>query len=130
MHHSEAMNRTTVLVCITCRYPNEPPPGAQAGVALAQAAAQAAAAHPQITVQQVRCLANCSRGLSAAVRRDGGWSYVFGGLNATQDGPALVAGARLMATATDGLMPWRERPESLKRGLIARLPPSDFDGQQ
>ena len=35
-------------------------------------------------------------------------------------------GARLLAEAADGLMPWRGRPEPLKRGLIARMPPLDF----
>jgi predicted metal-binding protein len=31
-----------------------------------------------------------------------------------------------LAGATDGIMPWRGRPEPLKRGLIARVPPLDF----
>ena len=35
-------------------------------------------------------------------------------------------GARLLAGAADGIMPWRGRPEILKRGLIARVPPIDF----
>ncbi|RUY54192.1 metal-binding protein, partial [Mesorhizobium sp. M7A.F.Ca.CA.001.05.1.1] len=26
----------------------------------------------------------------------------------------------------DGLIPWRGRPDSLKRGLIARIPPLDM----
>ena len=30
------------------------------------------------------------------------------------------------AQAADGIMPWRGRPESLKRGLIARIPPINF----
>ncbi len=38
----------------------------------------------------------------------------------------LIEGARLFAHASDGLMPWRGRPEILKRGLIARVPPIDF----
>ena len=33
---------------------------------------------------------------------------------------------RLLAGAGDGLMPWRGRPEPLKRGLIARVPPLGF----
>jgi predicted metal-binding protein len=77
----------------------------------------------------VRCLGNCNRGLSAAIRRDNAWTYVFGNLDADSDGPALIAGARLFAEATDGLMPWRGRPDSLKRGLIARVPPSGFAGE-
>ena len=31
---------------------------------------------------------------------------------------------------TDGLMPWRGRPDALKRGLIARVPPFDFSEQR
>ena len=38
----------------------------------------------------------------------------------------LIDGAHLLAEAADGLMPWRGRPEPLKRGLIARMPPLDF----
>ena len=29
--------------------------------------------------------------------------------------------------AADGILPWRGRPEILKRGLIARVPPIDFE---
>jgi predicted metal-binding protein len=60
------------------------------------------------------------------VRCNGSWTYVFGGLDAGC-GPALVDGARLLASATDGIMPWRGRPQVLKRGLIARVPPLDFE---
>jgi predicted metal-binding protein len=62
------------------------------------------------------------------MRCDGSWTYVFGGLDETLDAPALVEGARLLARAADGLLPWRGRPEILKRGLIARVPPIDFEG--
>jgi len=50
-------------------------------------------------------------------------------LDAARDGPTLIAGARLFAGSTDGLMPWRGRPDPLKRGLIARVPPPDFQGE-
>jgi predicted metal-binding protein len=120
----DTIERTTILVCITCRTPTDPLDAPRAGLALADATGAVAGA--DIAVQPVRCLGNCSRGLSAAIRRDGAWTYIFGGLDATRDGPALIAGARLLAGAGDGLMPWRERPESLKRGLIARVPPIDF----
>ena len=83
-------------------------------------------AHSGVTVKQIRCLANCNRACSAAIRRDGAWTYVFGGLEPTRDGAALIEGARLFARAADGLMPWRGRPDILKRGLIARVPPIDF----
>jgi len=51
---------------------------------------------------------------------------VFGHLDPTADAEALVKGAQLLSQSTDGLMPWRGRPDALKRGLIARVPPLDF----
>jgi predicted metal-binding protein len=98
-------------------------------LALANATTRALGAERDVEVQAVRCLGNCSRGLSAAIRRDNAWTYVFGNLDAERDGPTLIAGARLFAESTDGLMPWRGRPDPLKRGLIARVPPLDFDGE-
>lgn len=115
---TESIESATVLICVTC-------PGASA---LAAAACAAAVDCPDISVQRIRCLANCSRGPTAAIRSRDTWTYVFGGLDPDRDAAALIAGARLLAGANDGLMPWRGRPEPLKRGLIARLPPLSFRG--
>jgi predicted metal-binding protein len=140
--------RATVMVCITCRdaaqrlnaaalgaetlsaetpgeetFAGEAP---RAGTLLADATAFAAAAVSGVSVQRIRCLGNCSRGPSAAIRCDSSWTYIFGGLEPDRDAAALIVGAQLLAQAADGIMPWRGRPESLKRGLIARVPPADF----
>ena len=114
----------TVLVCASCRHPDEPEGETRPGSALV-ADARRAAAGTGVTVRQVACLGNCKRGLTAAVFRTGCWSYVFGGLKVTS-GADLVAGARLFAEATDGFMPFRARPEALKRGLVARIPDADI----
>jgi predicted metal-binding protein len=126
MSDSGPAGRARVMVCITCRAATDPTDAPRAGMALAEATAVAAASAYDISVQRIRCLGNCSRGLSAAIRCDDSWTYVFGGLEPARDGPALVIGARLLALAADGIMPWRGRPESLKRGLIARVPPGNF----
>ena len=117
---------TTIFVCITCRRERDPEEGLAPGLRLAEATSRAAEG-TGIAVRRVRCLANCNRGLSAAIRRDGAWTYVFGRLDPEQDAPALVEGARLFAGTRDQIMPWRGRPEVLKRGLIARVPPIDFE---
>jgi predicted metal-binding protein len=124
-----AADRTTVLVCITCMASSDPTNAPRKGTALANATAFALGDAHDVGVQRVRCLGNCSRGLSAAIRRENSWTFVFGHLDAGRDGPTLIAGARLLAESTDGLMPWRGRPEPLKRGLIARLPPANFGGE-
>ncbi len=115
-----------IYVCTTCKR--------RAGVRSARTAARRAARRgdrarrdgTEVTVRRLRCLANCTRGPSAAMRCNGSWTYVFGGLD-TANAEALVEGARLLAAAADGILPWRGRPEILKRGLIARVPPIDFE---
>lgn len=115
----------TVYVCITCRHPGGPDTEPRPGAILAAATAKAAEGSG-VVIKPVRCLANCTRGLSAAVRCNGSWTYIFGGLDAAC-ASALVDGARLLASAADGIMPWRGRPQSLKRGVIARVPPINFE---
>jgi predicted metal-binding protein len=113
-----------IYVCITCRRAGEPNDEPCPGALLAEATERAAAG-TDVIVRRLRCLANCTRGPSAAMRCNGSWTYVFGGLDAADAG-ALVEGATLLAGASDGILPWRGRPEILKRGLIARVPPTDF----
>jgi len=123
-----AATAITIYVCVTCRAGRPldlvPVPGDVLATATARAAEGTG-----IVVRPIRCLANCNRGLSAAVRRDGAWTYVFGNLDPATGAAALVDGAKLFANAPDGLMPWRGRPEALKRGLVARTPPFDFCGE-
>ena len=121
----EVTDGTTVYVCVTCRKPGDPESGPRPGFLLACATAKAAEG-TGVTVHPVECLGNCSRSLSAAMRACGAWTYVFGGLEADRDSQALIDGALLLAEAEDGILPWRGRPEILKRGLIARVPPLNF----
>ncbi len=113
-----------IYVCMTCRRAGEPDVEPRPGALLAAATEQAAVGS-EVEVRRLRCLANCTRGPSAAMRCNGSWTYVFGGLEPGH-AEALVAGAKLLAGARDGILPWRGRPDILKRALIARVPPFDF----
>jgi predicted metal-binding protein len=115
----EARASVTIVVCSSCRRPGDPEDVPRPGSLLARRTAAADARG--IRVRQVVCLGNCQRGLSAAILRDGCWSYVFGDLRPESAGD-LIAGAQLFAASRDGFMPFAARPESLKRGLIARVP--------
>jgi predicted metal-binding protein len=114
------VGEVTILVCSTCRDESGSDAHPRAGAMLAENTRNAAAG--AIPVRTVECLGNCKRRLSAALLGKGGWSYVFGDLS-IDSGADLVTGAKLFATSTDGLIPWRGRPNSLKRGLVARIPP-------
>ena len=116
----DAVTGVTGVACHSCRRPDDsfdhPRPGTRLHASLVEAARGTG-----VEVRKIGCLGNCKRGLSAAILRDGCWSYVFGDL--TEESAAdLVAGARLFGGSTDGFMPFRARPEALKRGLIARIP--------
>ncbi|RWB34870.1 MAG: DUF1636 domain-containing protein [Mesorhizobium sp.] len=121
---SDALAGVTVIVCASCRDETGSDAHPRAGELLAEDTRRAASGE-NIRIRSVECLGNCKRRLSAAILRDGCWSYVFGDLTTTS-GADLVAGAMLFATSTDGLIPWRGRPDCLKRGLVARIPPLDL----
>jgi predicted metal-binding protein len=124
MNGAASPARPIVYVCVTCRPRGETDSPLRPGAVLAAATANAAAG-TEVEVRPMRCLGNCSRGPTAALRSERAWTYVFGGLEVSS-AAALVEGARLLAGAADGILPWRERPAVLKRGLIARVPPMDF----
>lgn len=116
-------NEVTILVCSSCRGPDgaeaRPRPGERLAEAVREAAGNA------LPVRPVECLGNCKRRLSAALASPDAWTYVFGDLSETSAAD-LIDGARLLSAAADGLLPWRGRPDSLKRGLVARIPPASL----
>lgn len=112
--------KTTIVVCHSCRGPDGPDDFPRPGSRLADDTRRAAQGS-DVHVTSFGCLGNCKRGLSAAILSGGSWSYMFGWLQ-EDSGDDLVAGAELLAASEDGFMPFRARPESLKRGLIARIP--------
>ena len=117
---SADLSAVMVVVCATCRGVSGSDAHQRAGAILALNTK--AAAGNEVRVVTVDCLGNCKRRLSAAILRDNCWSYVFGDLS-MESGPDLITGAKLFAGSADGLIPWRGRPDSLKRGLVARIPP-------
>ena len=119
--HATRDTGVTLVVCSSCRDEAGSDARPRAGERLGDSVRDLAQG-TGIAVRQIECLGNCKRRLSAAILRDGCWSYVFGDL-AIENAPDLVAGAELFATSTDGLLPWRGRPDCLTRGLVARIPP-------
>ncbi|HVW57525.1 MAG TPA: DUF1636 domain-containing protein [Rhizobiaceae bacterium] len=117
-------SNVTVIVCSSCRGPDGSDERPRPGKFLATAAREAAEGS-DIAVLAVECLGNCKRRLSASLVKRGGWSYVFGDLS-PENGADLIAGARLFAETPEPVLPWRGRPDCLKRGLVARIPPLEL----
>jgi predicted metal-binding protein len=113
----------TLYVCLTCRKPGDEDAEPRAGARLHAALSEASRAHATgLTVVGVECLSNCKRGCTAALTSPGRWSYIYGDLDPATSPQAILDGVRRYQSTSDGLVPWRERPEIFKRGVIARLP--------
>jgi len=74
-------------------------------------------------VEEVRCLSGCKRACTAVLSGPGKWSYVLCEIDPEQGAADLADYALSYAGAADGQVPWRERPESLRRRTLARIPP-------
>ncbi len=112
-----------MMICMTCKrgMPADalaPRPGA-----LLLGMILAAVLPDGVRVRGVECLSNCNRGCTVALRGPGRWSYVYGDIDPGLHLAALLDGAARYRDTIDGLIPWRERPEILRKGVIARIPP-------
>ncbi|SEL88639.1 Predicted metal-binding protein [Roseivivax marinus] len=123
MTETDEAQPAELLVCIKCRRGMEIPeddrrPGARLYDNLA------ACSRPEgVTVTPVECLQNCDHGCTVALRGPGRWTYVYGRLHEAEDVETLLDGAERYRATSDGLIPWRQRPEHFKRNCIARVPP-------
>jgi predicted metal-binding protein len=117
--------RTTIHVCTTCRLGDEPlePKQSRSGARLYRELSQLAM-DADFEIVPVECLSVCKRPVTIGFSAPGKWSYIYGDFPPDNSAAAILAAAQLYADAPDGLVPWRERPEQIKRGVIARIPPA------
>jgi len=118
-------------VCATCRPDGGPDatedrPGSILARALSDAlAARAAAGAPlPVRVEAVKCLSVCKRPCTVAVTAPDRWTYVWGDLDPATHVDEILDGIARYAASADGVVPWRERPQIFKTGVVARIPPS------
>jgi predicted metal-binding protein len=111
-----------ITVCIACRAAGVAREDAP-GKSLLAAIAAAAQGHAEMVVRPTQCLSVCKRVCTVALAGDGKYTFLFGDLDPAADAGAVVAMARACAAAKHGFVPWKERPEVLRKGIIARVPP-------
>lgn len=115
----------TVYVCTMCRPPgdvSEPRPGMRFHERLSRRIAERGLAG-RIQLAPVECLSVCKRPATVALTGSDRWTYVFGDIDADGDLDGVIAGLLAFHGADNGIVPWRERPEFMKRGVVARIPP-------
>ncbi|NVN85980.1 MAG: DUF1636 domain-containing protein [Rhodopseudomonas sp.] len=82
------------------------------------------AADPGVVVRPVQCLSVCKRPATVAVSSPDGYTFLFGDLETDSGSAALLAFVRSYQQSNYGLVPWRDRAQVLRKGMVARLPPA------
>jgi predicted metal-binding protein len=110
-----------VSVCITCKTAD----GGEIVGPEMFAAVQAALGldDANVVVRPVQCLSVCKRPATVAVSSQDGYTFLFGDLQAESGTAALASFVESYRNSDYGLVPWRERAEVLRKGMVARVPP-------
>jgi predicted metal-binding protein len=110
---------TTAFICVTCRGPagDDDRPGRNLFDAV-----NARPPDPAITVVPVECLSVCKRPCTIALVAQGKWTYVIGDLESEGSVDDILTMAARYTQTADGIVPWRERPQSFRKGVVARIP--------
>ena len=117
---------THIYVCTTCKLADEAGFAApdRAGARLHRAlSALASEREAPVEIIPVECLSVCKRACTISFAAPGKWTYVYGDLPADTGADVILDGAALYGATSDGLIPWKQRPEALKRGVVSRVPP-------
>ena len=113
----------TVFICVSCKSPDGAPdkPGLRLLEACLRESSEAG-----LTVRPVECLSVCKRPCTVALTGEGKWTYVVGDLDGETGAADVVVAARAFGASRDGIVPWRERPLTFRRGVVSRVPPLRF----
>ncbi|MCD9148584.1 DUF1636 family protein [Pseudophaeobacter flagellatus] len=116
----------TLTICTTCKREGVDPEATRPGTLLLSALSEATLP-AGVAVRGVECLSACKRGCAMVLTGgDTRWSYIYGDLDPEAHVDDILAGAAAYAATTDGLVPWRERPQVFRKQSIARIPPITF----
>ncbi len=66
------------------------------------------------------------RPATVAVTSPDGYTFLFGDLQAESGTAALASFVKSYQNSGYGLVPWRERAEVLRKGMLARVPPMEW----
>jgi len=111
---------TVVSVCVTCKTADG---GIVVGPEMFESVKAAIGLSDHVQVRPVQCLSVCKRPATVAVTSADGYTFLFGDLHTESGTAALVAFVKSYQKSDYGLVPWRERAEVLRKGMVARVPP-------
>ena len=109
-----------VSVCTTCKTADG---SAVVGPEMFASVRAALGEDANVLVRPVQCLSVCKRPATVAVSSPDGYTFLFGDLQTESGTAALASFVKSYLKSDYGLVPWRERAEVLRKGMVARVPP-------
>ncbi|MBG0809316.1 DUF1636 domain-containing protein [Methylosinus sp. H3A] len=124
LSQQETTVQTTVYVCTVCRSKDDPE--VRPGQALLEAfdARLTSEDRAIVAAEPVECLGVCSRPCTVAMAARGKWTYVLGDFDNADDVGDLIESARRYTASETGLVPKKDRPDAMRKGVVSRTPPA------
>lgn len=130
MSQSNPLSDATIFVCVSCwrRLGDAGEAFDEPGRPLVAALEQHIATKglTGLSVEPVECLAVCKRPCTLAITAAGKWTYLIGDLDPELHVEEIAAAAVAYRASEHGIVPWKERPPTFRRGVISRVPPLGF----
>ena len=125
---SQKQSVSTLHVCTSCRPPGAPrePREHRPGFILYQQLRKAFEESPyrkQLKVVPAECLSLCPRPCGIALSKAGSWTYLFGDQKPDETTDEIVKCVAQYMETPDGFMARDQRPKSLRRSILGRVPP-------
>ena len=124
------MTAHTILVCTTCAstWENGKRVGESGGEKLLkrlQDDYQNSQLEKEIKLQAVECMSACNRSCVICFSSRDKYTYLFGDISpdlSSEEVAGVFECASKYYDHPQGLLPWAERPDPLKKGVLARIP--------
>ena len=116
----------TVFICVSCTVEGSRLEKPGRDLFEAVSAAIDAKSDCGVAVKPVDCLAVCKRPCTVALSGEDKWTYVVGDLDPGVHVDDVINAALSYGAAANGIIPWKERPQSFRKGVISRVPPTSF----
>lgn len=132
--NTDACPLCTLHICISCRRPGTPrePKENRPGFILYHKIRDALVAkgiENQVNLRPAQCLSICPRPCGIALSSAGSWTYLFGDQDPIKTVDDIVECVSVYLKKSDGFMPRGERPISLRRSILGRVPPMGGESQ-
>ena len=127
--NSAVKRRPTLSICLRCRDDREEVSNqVRGGTRLAQAVLQAGIEEAALDVRGVHCISQCKRPCVVALSGPDRFTYIFGDLDPTQHARDVVELSALYLRSSTGFMERSDRPQSMRAGVLGRVPPLGWSG--